>query len=137
MHPFLAKKVLDAKSFRDAFDKDHNLIMESRKIRGYEKNVLMCIAMNTAYEGAFDLSMSMSKTAMKLKKIDEHSDEELRTTSERKLVKLLSSSRKITQTFIAEKSSMSRRRVWDIFNEFWKIGVLREDNSINEDMLIS
>lgn len=134
MHPFLAKKVLDAKSFRGLVDGKGR----PRKIKGYEKNVLMCIAMNTAYPGAFDFMLSLSKTAMKIKSVDQYTPAELKTTAERKIAELLSSSNKITQTFISEKCSISRRRAWDIFHEFWKIGVLRKaDNSINEDMLIS
>lgn len=116
MDPFLIKEVLDAKYFRGEIDAKGR----PRKIKGYEKNVLLVIAANT--ESYIDLSVSLVKSSMKAQWVDGYGAEE---PILRRLSKLLTREGKINCVVIALQCSMTYRRVLSIVLGLRRIDVLR------------
>ena len=126
MDPFLIRAVKHATFFRGEIDAKGR----PRKIRGYEKNVLMCIAANTKCD--LDLTTSLSKTSMKRFRWYRGIDKEMQ--GERVLVEMLSESVKLTKAEIARQCSITFRRAMVIVSELQRMGVLH-DYVIDVNML--
>ncbi len=126
MDPFLIRAVRRATYFRGEIDAKGR----PRKIRGYEKNVLMCVAANTKCD--LDLTTSLSKTSLKGYRWYKGFEGEIQ--GERLLVEMLSESVKLTKAEIARQCSISFRRAMVIVSELQRIGVLH-DYVIDVNML--
>ena len=122
MDPFLIAEVARANFFRGKKDAKGR----PRKIRAYEKSVLLCVALNAACD--IDLRSSLKQSSLKERCMGEGSYRYVESSKEAMLVDVLSRGEKLTMLQIARQSSFSYRRVRTIITNLQEIGVLSEDD---------
>ena len=92
-----------------------------RKIKGYEKNVLMCVAVNMA--SSINLMKSLKQSALE-EKVGSGEYGYTRKSGEARLLEMLGERRKMTKAEIARQCSISFRRAMVIVDKLLEIGVL-------------
>lgn len=121
MDPFLVSKVASAAFFREVRDTKGR----PRKIKGYEKNVLMCVAANMASD--INLKTSFKDSALKVKGGNGYYSYRDKT-EEVRLMELLSKRKTMTKAEIARQCSITFRRAMVIVDELERIGVLAHNH---------